>query len=209
MAAPAPHIPESWVSQVVPATWKWKEARLAWRQWEKSSLFFFATTEWCYPWSSPEHRNGNICWGKILAKNPTKKVMPSQHWVGYSLHWVLCFLFSFSEHLGFILEFWKSFLGNPTLSSIFWSGWRQVALALWSIVCWRRTQLCSPKYTLFSRYFLGNVLASTSAILLLVLFLTVMEWVTGFVSLVFVSRLFFSLHFVSMSCLFNVPVFLI
>ena len=34
MAGPAPHTPGSWISQVVPTTWEWKQVRLAWRQWE-------------------------------------------------------------------------------------------------------------------------------------------------------------------------------
>lgn len=90
----------------------------------------FATVERCHPLSNPKCRNGNIFWGKILAKNPTKNVRSSQHCMHYLLHWVLCFLLSFTECLGFMLDFWKSFLRNPTLSLIFWSGWRQTALAL-------------------------------------------------------------------------------
>lgn len=121
----------------------------SWLEAVEKVIFTFAIVECHHPWSSPECRNGNICWGKILAKNPTKKPSSSQHWMDYSLHWVLLVLLSFTEYFGLILDFWKSFLGNPTLLSVFWSGGKQADLTLQSIIWWRRAQLCSPKYTLF------------------------------------------------------------
>lgn len=84
MAAPAPHIPGSWVSQIVPTTWKWKQAQAGLEATGKV-IFTSATVEWCHLWSSPQCRNGNIYWGKILAKNLQKNLGPrSTGWITQS-----------------------------------------------------------------------------------------------------------------------------
>lgn len=156
--------------------------------------FTFATIEWCHQLSIPEYRKRNTYWGKILPKNPQKKYRSSQHWMDYSLHWVLWFLFSFTEHLGFILYFWKSFLGNSTLSSKFWSGLKAGSPGTLvycllkkgtAVLTWIHNIL-----VLFSRECVGLNLPYFSSA-------TLLWWNkrVGFVSLVFVSRLFFSLCF--------------
>lgn len=126
----------------------------------------------------------------------------------YSLYWVLGFLFPFTEHLGFILDFRKTFLGNPTLSSKFWSGLEAGSPGT-LVYCLLKngTALLIRIRTvlvLFSRECVClNLPPFPSA--------TLLWWneCIGFVSLVLVSRLFFSSCFLSMSSLFNVHVYLI
>lgn len=174
---------------------------------EKSHLYF-CPVEWCHPLSSPECRKRNTSWGKILAKSPQKKVRSSQHWMDYSLYWVLGFLFSFTEHLGFILDFRKTFLGNPTLSSKFWSGLEAGSPGT-LVYCLLKNgtalliRICTI-LVLSSRECVGLNLPPFSSA-------TLLWWneSIGFVSLVFVSRLFFSSCFLSMSSLFNVHMYLI
>lgn len=91
VAAPVPHIPGSWGSQVAPTTWKWKQARLAWRQWKSHllPLLWYVTHEVAQS-VGMETSIGEQFWQRILQK----KLGPhSAGWITHSSGFYgFCFL---------------------------------------------------------------------------------------------------------------------